>query len=197
MSARPLPFTPDLSGKTVVVIGGGASLTDEDCDYARKSDAILIGVNDAYRKVQLDILYASDYPWWKHHWKNLKDYPPCLFLTQTHQNRTPDLPLWTVEGQHGADMGAKRLQFGANSGFAAVHLASLFKAEKIALLGFDMQMKGKRHWFGDHPGELNKKSNYATWVANFERANCPTPIINCSRETALTCFPRATIQEVV
>ena len=197
MSARPIPFTPDLRGRTAVVIGGGASLTKDDCDYARASDAVLIGINDAYRMVDVDILYASDYSWWKNHWEAVKSVQ-CMKVSQTHGNRPlPDLPLWLVEGQHGVDMGSKRLQFGANSGFAGVHLASLWNAAKIALLGFDMSMKGKRHWFGDHPGDMNKKSNYETWVANFERANCPTPIINCSRETALTCYPRANIQEVL
>jgi len=199
MSARPLPFSPSLEGKTAVVIGGGASLTKEDCDYARDSDAFLIGVNDAYRMTQLDCLYASDHPWIKYHWDALKDYAPCLLVTQTHVNGKPlDLPMWTVEGKHGCDMSDSVLNFGGNSGFAAVHLASLWGAARVLLLGFDMRLNGgKRHWFGDHPGNMNKKSNYLTWVANFERANCPTPIINCSRDTALTCFPKATIEEVL
>jgi len=148
--------------------------------------------------VQLDVLYGSDHPWWAHHWKNLKDYPACLMLTQIHGNVQPiNLPVWYVEGVNGSDMQAKTLHFGGNSGFAAVHLASLWGAAKIVLLGFDMQLNGRRHWFGDHPGGMNKKSDYSRMIRAFEGANCPTPIVNCTRETALTCFPRKSLEEVL
>jgi hypothetical protein len=198
MASKPLPFKPDLEGRPAVVIAGGPSLTKEDCEYAEKSGAFIIGINDAYTIAACDVVYASDHPWLNHHWRDLK-YEHTIVLTQVHANNQPiDLPIYYVEGQHGCDMASKRLNFGGNSGFSGVHLASLWGAGQIVLLGFDMQAKqGKRHWFGDHYGPLHREAGFDAWIRNFEQCNCPTPIINCSRDTALTCFPRATIQEVL
>jgi len=148
---------------------------------------------------QLDCLYASDHPWIKYHWDALKDYAPCLLLTQHSANHNLiDLPIWSVFGRGGCNMRDSVLNFGGNSGFAAIHLASLWGAARILLLGIDCKYSnGKRHWFGDHPEPINKTGRSPSYAVNFERANCPTPIINCSRDTALTCFPRATIEEVL
>ena len=66
---------------------------------------------------------------------------------------------------------------------------------RILPLGFDMQTKSKKHWFGSHPKEMDREHGFAAWRENFRNANCPTPIINCSRATALDCFPRSTIQD--
>jgi len=198
MASVALPFKPDLEGKTAVVIAGGPSLTREDCEYAEKSGAVLFGVNDAYRIAALDVLYASDYSWLKHHWGSF-EASQTLVVSQVHgETASIDLPIYHVEGRHGWDMSSKTLNFGGNSGFAAVHLASMWGAGRIVLLGFDMKAgKEKRHWFGNHPGTLHRQPGFDSWISNFERANCPTPIINCSRDTALTCFPRSTIQETL
>jgi len=198
MASKPLPFNPDLEGRTAVVIGGGASLTRQDCEYAEQSGAVLIGVNNAFQIADVDILYASDHPFIKKHWDALRTIRG-LVVTQIHANCKPiDRDCFYVEGQHGTDMRSKRLSFGGNSGFAAVHLASLWGAGQIVLLGFDMGVKdGKRHWFGDHPEGLRQPNNFGSWVSQFNGANCPTPVVNCSRWTALECFPKSTIQEVL
>ncbi|WP_375591594.1 hypothetical protein [Chitiniphilus eburneus] len=82
----------------------------------------------------------------------------------------------------------------ANSGGGAVSLAISRGATRIVLLGYDMQHTGgATHWHGDHPGTLGNAGKVATWPAQFERLRRRHPdieIINASRETALTCFPR-------
>lgn len=196
MAAKRLPFNIDVSGRTAVVIAGGPSLTAEDCDHASQSGAFLIGVNDAYRIAELDVLYASDHGWIEHHHEKIK-HGKHLVLTQQHQtSKPPKDDVYWIRGNHGHDMTSKELNFGGNSGFAAVHLASIWNADRILLLGFDMTAtNGKRHWFGNHPGVLHREAGFASWITNFERANCPTPIINCSRESALKCYPRSTITD--
>lgn len=89
---------------------------------------------------------------------------------------------------------------GMNSGFQALNLAVLFGCTRILLLGFDMQKTGGRsHWFGDHPGKLNRTSPFPEFRKAFEAAApqlaaAGIEVINCSRETALTCFPRQPIE---
>jgi len=180
---------------TIVCIAGGPSLTREDAQFA-SSVCTTIGVNDAYRIARLDVLYASDHPWWKHHWDAVKDLP-CRKVCGEQKEKAPE-GVETVPAKHGNDLTDSVLNFGGNSGFAALHLAILMGAKRVVLLGYDMKAGAKRHWFGNHPEPLSRNSNYATMVHRMESAPKPDiPIINCSRDTALTCFPRARIEDVL
>lgn len=76
-------------------------------------------------------------------------------------------------------------------------------ATDILLLGFDMKMKGgTRHFFGEHPGNLRKCSGYEGWVRDFATMvpDCEARgirIVNCTPDTALTCFPCRPLKECV
>lgn len=88
-----------------------------------------------------------------------------------------------------------------NSGAGAVALAIKRGAQRVILLGYDMQYTaGKRHWHGDHPAKLGNAGAIADWPAQFEQLRRDHPdieIINCSRETALSCFPRQSLERAM
>lgn len=76
----------------------------------------------------------------------------------------------------------------------------MFGAARIILLGYDMGATGGRlHWHPDHGGRLHNPlpGKFKDWVANFNKLAgfCPVPIVNCSRATALNCFPRVDLHE--
>ncbi|UHQ21896.1 hypothetical protein LVB77_14600 [Lysobacter sp. 5GHs7-4] len=88
-----------------------------------------------------------------------------------------------------------RIRQGGNSGFQAVSLALHFGASRVVLLGYDMQFTGgRKHWHGDHPDKMGNPlpKRFLDWRQRFaELAQQSTvPIINASRETGLSCFPR-------
>ena len=57
---------------------------------------------------------------------------------------------------------------GQNSGYQAVGLAYHLKADRIILIGFDMQRTGgKSHWHGDHPRGLNNADAVHKWPRHF------------------------------
>jgi hypothetical protein len=92
------------------------------------------------------------------------------------------------------------IRTGGNSGYQAVNLAWLFGASRIVLLGFDMGATGGRlHWHKDHGGKLHNPvpAKFKNWLRAFNlmASSCSVPIINCSRQTALTCFPRMDLDE--
>lgn len=105
-----------------------------------------------------------------------------------------------VTGKYGLSREQGTVHTGHNSGFAAINLAYLLGATRIILIGYDMMLHGgKRHWFGDHPGRLNAASNYQqfmTALATIKPADYGIEIWNCSRKTALTCFPIHDLDEV-
>jgi len=90
-----------------------------------------------------------------------------------------------------------------NSGAAAISLAASSNAKRIILLGYDCKYgdDGKRHWHGDHPKGLGNAGGIHNWRAKFERLAAELPkgceVINASRETALSCFERATLKSVL
>lgn len=92
---------------------------------------------------------------------------------------------------------------GGNSGYQAIHLAATFGAKRIILLGFDMQRTGgKEHWHGKHEGRLPNGTGFPGWIRNMaplakDLSRLGVDVVNCSRATALTCFRRATPEEVL
>lgn len=187
--------------KTAICIASGPSLTQADVDYCRGKGKVYV-VNDCYKLAPwADVLYACDYEWWKHH-NGVPDFQGEKW-TISHPawaeyklNLVGNLPAtspWSDRPGH--------IATGRNSGFQALNLAVLQGAERVILLGYDMGLAddGKRHWFGEHPGQLKKQSDYARWIECFRLASrfIPVPVINCTRRTALDCFPLARLEDTL
>lgn len=91
---------------------------------------------------------------------------------------------------------------GKNSGHQAVSLAVAFGAARIVLLGYDMEVtRGQPEHFYDRHG-AGPASKYLGFRTHFETLISPLrargiEIVNCSRETALTCVPRGTVTDVL
>lgn len=92
---------------------------------------------------------------------------------------------------------------GGNSGYQAIHLAATFGAKRIILLGYDMQRTdGKLHWHGKHWGRLPNGNGFPSWIKQMsplakDLRKLGVEVINCSRQTALRCFPRASLEETL
>ena len=92
-------------------------------------------------------------------------------------------------------LGRDRIHHGSNSGYQAINLAYLLGADRIILLGYDMQRTGGQgHFFGDHPKGLTN-GHYEGFIPRFtdlarDLGNEGVDVINCTRETALHQFRR-------
>jgi hypothetical protein len=84
-----------------------------------------------------------------------------------------------------------------NTGAAAIALALWRGAARVVMLGYDCQKTGgKTHHFGSHPAGMSDADSIDKWPARFERLALKTgdKVVNCSRVTALTCFPMARLE---
>lgn len=174
---------------TAVCIASGPSLTREDCDKVRAAGIPTIVTNCTWEMCPwADVLYAMDRKWW-----------------QVYGDRAvaefPGRKICGVRGGHDAEHIAFR--HGRNSGAGAISLAAKWGARRIILLGYDCQHTGgKRHWHGDHPAGMKNTQKLPKWPAEFrvlamrmkkERRQ----VINCTRQTVLTCFPRMKLEEAL
>lgn len=89
-----------------------------------------------------------------------------------------------------------------NSGAASVSLAAHVGAHRVILLGFDCQHTGgKTHWHGSHPKGLGDAGSVGMWgkafaeLARDMRGRCE--VLNASRATALDCFDRVNLEDVL
>jgi hypothetical protein len=107
-------------------------------------------------------------------------------------------------GDEGLETVPTGVRTGRNTGAAAINLAVHFGAARVLLLGYDMAVTNERHshWFGAHPIGLRGGSPYKLFREMFATMVAPlraldVQVINCSRHTALTCFPRMPLREVL
>jgi hypothetical protein len=190
------------AGRTAVVAASGPSLTKDDLDFCRGKAAVIV-VNATFQLAPwADVLYGADYRFWQ-------TYYPRIIPTFTGE-------LWSVSAQardkfgtywinHEAGRGfngkSDSINGGGNSGFQALHLAATFGATRIILLGFDMQRTGgKSHWHGDHIGGLHNGNGFPSWIERMgylarDLAASGVTVLNCSRATALRCFPKAKLED--
>jgi hypothetical protein len=196
---------PRWQGQTVAIVASGPSLASESLDALR--DIPAIAISDNWRKVPFaDILYSCDPPWWHHH-KGVPEFQGERWSQHKGSRAWPaqatamGVNVIRSEAKPGISLDPSVIHTGANSGFQALNLAILAGASRVLLLGYDMQQtEGKSHWFGDHPAGLQRTSPYHVFRKAFEDAaaqieSIGVDVINCSRETALTCFPRASLED--
>lgn len=143
------------------------------------------------------MLYACDSHWWDEHIHQVRETYSGQCVTQSDQAAQQyGLRFIKSRNQPGLSMDPNLIHQGANSGYQAINLAIHFGARCVLLLGYDMGFTDKRHWFGDHPGALNVPSPYQKFIHAFNKMHPEKyglQIINCSRKTALKCFPQAEI----
>lgn len=190
-------------GETVVCLGAGPSLTPEDVDYCR-GRARVIAIKDAIRLAPwADLFYCSGgeivHTWWKHYGAGLMFEGPRYTLDPKAAAYATVL---RQTGITGLELDPTGLRTGKNSGYQAVNLCAHLGAAKIVLLGYDMQPDaGRLRWFGAHPYP-SAQPPFAEFLKCWPTIVEPLQalgieVLNASRQTALECFPRVTIEEAL
>lgn len=178
---------------TWLCIAAGPSLTRADCD-AMRGKYTTVAINCAvFFAPWSDYWYGADDRFWGY-------YGPKgdWFKGQRYSitARREGIIRWRPTGWS---------SHGGNSGHQSVQLAVEHGAKRVLLLGYDHQhTNGKSHFHGDHPNtnrvKLGNAKNCPQWVNKMERTSLDlkkrgVEVINLSRETALECFPRSTVDE--
>lgn len=198
--------------QTVAILASGPSLTREQCEQVRGRCRVIAvsnqGIDNDVNGVTVpafapwaDALYAADAKWWKCYAERALKFPG-LKVSIRPDAGYPEVHTLQPSDRRPFDDRPTHLVTGSNSGYQALHLAVHFGATRIVLLGYDMQdTGGKRHCFGNHPGPLNTRNPFATFLKRFGElapalAERGIEVINCTPTTALRCFRLAPLAEV-
>jgi hypothetical protein len=153
-------------------------------------------------------MYACDRAWWKVHkgCPNFKGEKWSSHGDKTYNNKLETAEAYGLELVHGRrgkcfSLDPTYIHYAGNSGFQAINLAILFGYTMLPLVGFDMRVGAKAHFFGNHPRGLANRNPYDAWLGRYKLAAKALPphikIINCTPGSALKCFPRADLSEVL
>ena len=188
-------------------------MSREQADYVRgKCRAIAVnnqgidtevnGVLEPAFAPWADVLYAADYKWWEAYRNRTLAFSG--YKVSIRSGPFKEICYIQQSAQRTFDPDPSYLVTGGNSGYQAIHLAVHFGVKRILLLGFDMKYAGKqKHWFGSYPNKrLDSRANFPMWVLAFSRLSPilkarGVEVLNCTPGSALTCFPRANLKEVL
>lgn len=176
------------SSKTVAILAGGPSMTAEVAE--RTSGFVRIAINNSFLLApDAEMLYAADVEWWQHHPEALEF--AGIKVVARNSVLLPGVvyvpPLLVPHS-------------GGNSALRAAHIATAAGAERILLFGVDLDQNNLTHWHGLHGGRLRNPSAQVfeagrkAWEA-FARSTDRPEIFNCSPVSALTCFPKAALED--
>ncbi len=197
-------------GQTVVCIGSGPSLTDEDCAAVHASGMPTIVTNTSFRRcLWASVLFGFDGKWWDAKDDESKRLGFANYAAEACATFKGERVTCSIRGR---TLGAEDIwQQGlctwfrpyGNSGTGAISLAVVGGARRIVLIGYDCQRTaGKTHWHGDHPKMIGNAISMPNWpklfanVAKFA-ATRKVQVLNCSRATALKCFERGDLAEAL
>lgn len=148
------------------------------------------------------MLYAADYRFWQTYRDKIFSTFQGEMWSVSEQVREEYGTYWIRHGKgQGFTEERDTINGGGNSGFQAIHLAATFGAKRIILLGFDMQRTdGKFHWHGKHEGGLPNGNGFPGWIKSMgylakDLKARGVEVINCTRKTALRCFPMVNLHD--
>ena len=180
-----------LSENIVAICASGPSLTRADCLAVVAAGIPIIAVNSSWKAVpECSYIFSGDLQWWLANRSTLPKHAQ-KWSCNNRVNQLLDVHYFEPDYRDAY-----------NSGLRAILFATSLNATKIILLGFDCSIKEGIHWHGNHerlgnPDDLCIKR----WQRQFQRLSDyldgKVEVINCSRKTALLCFPQKALDEVL
>lgn len=175
-----------------LIVASGPSLLRSDVDALKPIVSSCTAVNCAVLLAPwADVLYGADEDWWRTYRNQVNWFKGERFTL------CPTYP----GAKHYRPDGWERL--GGNSGHQALQLTIDRGAKHVALIGFDHQHTGGiKHYHGDHPAPMGNAGSPDRWVTAMnetakEVEQRGVKVVNLSRDTALECFKRMTVEEFI
>jgi len=152
--------------RSVVCIGTGPSLTEEQVHRARAKYP-LYGCNNAFKVApDIELLYACNMAWWVHYWDEVKDLPCEKWTTSQEAAKRFGINWIAEKNERGLSESPNLIHHGHGSGYSLVSMAHRHGFNRIYLLGYDLKYapdydgrnhqvgSTPRHFFGEYPSSM-------------------------------------------
>lgn len=193
-----------------VVCASGPSLHPDDIALAKQAGCKMAVVNNSWELCpDADLLYAADAHWWEQipsGKKALQQFKGLKFCaSNSFCKKHPEVTAVQVNTREVGWNTAEDWVYGGRlSGYQILQVVGRYEPDVIILLGYDHKYGagGITHWHGDHPrGFANSpnlhKQNRGFKVLAAQAKAAGVTIINATRDTALECFERMTLEEAL
>ncbi len=203
---------PDWRGATVVIAASGPSQRREDLEFA-SARATVMAVNNTWQIAPTaEVLYFCDRSWWLCEEPGYGQHALREFmgLLVTANSQIPEANHAPINRVNELLYTEPKFGGGGNSAFQAMNIAALWGASRILLTGVDCMRPGEHHHgphtFNNAPGTNPiahaRETTVTKWIKAFNEiapllAARGVDVVNCSRTTALTAFPRARLEDVI
>ena len=184
----------------------GPSQWKEDLDYARGRCPV-VAINMTWKLAPwADMLYACDRHWWGKHNPKPDQFAGVRVVGKGQWPGCESAGL-LQPGVMELYWDGKRIGGGWNSGFQVLNILALWKVARIIYTGLDCKAGegGKPHWHGhyrDGACPNPDQRHFDRWKQGFDMAAAQVAergieVLNASRDTALTCFPRVELRDFI
>lgn len=193
-----------------IIAASGPSFSGEQAALIRReagAEYVVIAVSDAFRQLpDADIVYACDYDWWRENIEAVRARVQADARLVTIDPAAAEE--FTLELVACLDLHYPKLELGlsgipgvitngCSSGYQALHIAVNEGEKRILLVGFDYGGSGQHRWNGmpslsNFPVMLEALNTLAVGIGH-----AGVEVVNCTLETAVSCFKRATLESVL
>jgi hypothetical protein len=190
-----------MSSKRCFIIGGGPSINSVNLDLIK--DEYVIGVNEAVRLgTWIDLWFFADSDIYKAHRNDIGKWPNRIVTCAGAAKWDKRVEYYYRCRNHVICYEKKHLAFpqeGANSGATALTLAIREGFETIVLLGFDMKTTNGVHHYHSYYSRMPRDDAYDRFRKHFEDIAKETTcnIINANPDSALDCFPKMKLEDIL
>jgi hypothetical protein len=195
---------PDWRGQACAIIASGPSTKRAGVELLKDRLPVIAIKRNVELAPWADIVYGCDYPWWR----SVRGLPDYHGIKASWSVKACDQ--WGLKRVEIPDIRGDALLFdkagtvgaGGNSGFQALNLALQFGADRVLLVGFDMQGE---HWYGRNTamGMNNPTdSNFRRWRAALTGAapvlaERGVEVVNASPVSDVKSFRRQGVAETL
>lgn len=199
-----LHINKKLLGKRCFIVGRGGSL--KGFDFGRLEGEFVIAVNEAFMSCRSDAMVFCDSGLWKNNRDELSKYEGTIFAAERtryyEEDKRRNVVIFPINNGNAGVGIEDGLYCGASSGMIALNLAQCMGADKIYLLGFDLNEEEKDIYFDDDEDEnsgmyKDKKRNTDQVKMYREAFGHYRNVYNCSPVSRIDAFPQISIDEVL
>ena len=205
-------FKDSVVDRTVFILGGGSSVTQEILQFLNNSDKLVFCLNSSAKYIErpIGILWCDD-SWASSNLEFLNSKDCIKFYVRSSASNYIKNNIKAI-GKSNVIEKKDEIGFsfkidevsGNNSGSYAINFLINCGVRRIALVGFDMHVNnGKAHFHNDYTYSIRPQVYTSLFIPSIEhihetikKYNLNVEIFNCNRESSLKCFDYKDIRDI-